>query len=280
MSKPQIDIRPLTTNTGAEIFGVDLSKPLTAAMQTQIQEALLDYGVVFFRDQSLSDSEYLAFGKTFGAPRANPLTPHVEGMPEISRLIKEEHHETSTGDMWHADHTFLPSPMNTVLRAVEVPAFGGDTMWLNTRAAYDALPEQIKSDIAGLKALHSHSFLIKDAAKAKKHKEEHGVKPAKADNKPQENQTYYHPVVRTHPISGKKALFVNPGYTVKFHGWSRKQSEGLLNMLYEHCLIPEFQCRFRWQKDSIAMWDNSQTWHFAVNDYAGHRREMHRIVIK
>ena len=275
----ELDIQPLTTHAGAEIFGVDLAASYEREVYAEIRAAMHRYGVVFFREQTLTDAEYLAFATRFGEPRVNPLTPHVDGFPAIAKLTKEAWHETSTGDMWHADHTFLPSPMNTFLRAVEVPAVGGDTLWANTRVAYEQLPEQLKSDIAELKALHSHSFLIKDLAYAKKHKQEHGV--GKSDDMASAtSEMLYHPVVRKHPETGAQVLFVNPGYTVKFEGQSRAQSLDLLNKLYDHCLQPEFQCRFRWRPGSIAMWDNSQTWHFAVNDYAGHRREMHRIVWK
>ena len=276
-----LDVRPLTTNSGVEIFGVNLAEPYAPEVYADIRAAMHRYGVVFFRDQDLSDAEYLAFATKFGEPRVNPLTPHVDGFPAIAKLTKEASHETSTGDMWHADHTFLPAPMNTFLRAIELPAFGGDTLWANTRAAYEHLPEQLKDEIAGLKALHSHSFLIKDLAYAKKHKQEHGGGMSGdrgGDMAAATSEMIYHPVVREHPETGEQTLFVNPGYTVKFEGRSRDDSLELLNKLYDHCLQPEFQCRFRWHPGSIAMWDNSQTWHFAINDYAGQRREMQRIV--
>jgi len=279
MASVELDIQPLTTHVGAEIFGVDLAEGYDGQVYADIRAAMHRYGVVFFREQTLSAAEYLAFATQFGEPRVNPLTSHVEGFPAIATLVKEAWHETSTGDMWHADHTFLPSPMNTCLRAVEVPAVGGDTLWANTRVAYERLPEPIKEEIADLKALHSHSFLIKDLDYARKHKEEHGVGMSD-DMSSATSEMLYHPVVRKHPETGADVLFVNPGYTVKFEGQSRAQSLDLLNKLYDHCLQPEFQCRFRWRPGSIAMWDNSQTWHFAVNDYAGQRREMQRIVWK
>ena len=275
-----LDVRPLKTHAGAELFGLDLTQVYAEKVYHEIRAAMHHYGVVFFRDQSLTSEQYLRFASNFGVPKANPLTPTVPGFAAISRLIKEASHETSTGDMWHADHTFLPSPMNTILLAVEVPEYGGDTLWLNTRVAYEQLPKQIKNEIAGLYALHSHSFLIKDLDYAKKHKEEHGVEAEDKKMAAVPTKMHYHPVVRKHPETGSEALFINPGYTVKFQGWSREQSLELLNTLYEHCLQPEFQCRFRWRPGTIAMWDNSQTWHFAVNDYAGHRREMHRIVLQ
>ena len=274
----KLKIAPLTTHTGAEIQDICLADELRTDTIQAINEALFQYGMIFFRNQQITDQQYLSFAEKMGTPRINPLTPHVEGFPAIARLIKEPWHETSTGDMWHTDHSFLPSPMNTLLRAVEVPEFGGDTLWTNTRAAFEALPEKLKEDISQLKALHSHSFLIKDRKTALKHQEEHGVAAPKK-NEPPPNETFYHPVVRKHPHTAKPALFVNPGYTVKFEGWSQKQSAGMLSMIYDHCLQPEFQCRFRWAQGTIAMWDNSQTWHYAVNDYAGKRREMHRIVV-
>jgi taurine dioxygenase len=275
-----LGVRPLTTHAGAEIFGLDLTKVLSEQAYDEIRTAMHHYGVVFFRDQHLSSEQYLGFAANFGVPKVNPLTPTVPGFSAISRLIKEASHETSTGDMWHADHTFLPSPMNTILLAVEVPEYGGDTLWLNTRAAYEQLPEHTKTEIADLHALHSHSFLIKDLDYAKKHKQEHGVEAMNQEFARSPTKMHHHPVVRKHPHTGAEALFINPGYTVKFQDRSREQSMELLNRLYGHCLQPEFQCRFRWRSGSIAMWDNSHTWHFAVNDYAGQRREMHRIVLQ
>lgn len=278
MGNNSLEILPLTRNVGAEIRGVDASVKLDSSIYQEILKTLYRYGVVFFRNQSISDEQFLAFAQRFGEPRVNPLTPHLEEIPAIAKIIKEPWHETSTGDMWHADHTFLPSPMNTMLRAVEVPALGGDTLWVNTRVAFEHLPQKLKEQLIDMKALHSHSFLIKDRDYAKKYEEEHGTSNLRKQ-KNSNTKMQYHPVIRQHPQTGKDVLFVNPGYTVKFEGCSREKSEPLLSTLYDHCLRPEFQCRFKWDKGSIAMWDNSQTWHYAVNDYSGFRREMHRIVI-
>jgi len=278
MSDNPIEILPLTRYVGAEIRGVDVSVKLDSSICEKISKVLYQYGVVFFRNQNISDEQFLAFAEEFGEPRVNPLTHHVDKIPSIAKIVKEPWHETSTGDMWHADHTFLASPMNTMLRAVEVPAVGGDTLWVNTQIAFEHLPQKLKEELSRMNALHSHSFLIKDRDYAKKYEEEHGTS-ALREKKSSTTKMQYHPVIRQHPQTGKDVLFVNPGYTVKFEGWSREKSEPLLSTLYDHCLKPEFQCRFKWDKGSIAMWDNSQTWHFAVNDYSGFRREMHRIVI-
>ena len=269
-----VEVRPMAGHIGAEILGIDLSHDHCAEIYASILSSLHRYGVIFFRDQKLTTAEYVALAGHFGALEEHKTLPHEIGFPQASLLIKEEDHVTSIGDMWHTDHTYLGEPMfGTMLRAIEVPQFGGDTIFLNAAAAYEALPDAMKHMLKDLRALHSRTYLIKNPKYGAQFLKERP--PASKEL----NAMAVHPVVRPHPVTGREVLFINPGYTVKFDGWSREQSAPLLKMLFEHCLQPEFQCRFRWQPGSIAFWDNGQTWHYAINDYHGKRRAMQRIVI-
>jgi taurine dioxygenase len=267
-------ISPLTTKVGAEILDIDLAVPQSEQVWDGIRDAFGRYGVIFFRDQDLTVEQYVALGEQFGALEDNDTLEHVPGLPQVGLLIKEPTHVTSIGDMWHSDHTYLAEPMKaTMLRAIEVPPYGGDTLFTHLGRALETLPEELKKTLRGLKALHSRTYLIKDGKYAEQYFKE---RPARSEKL---GATAIHPVVTRHPETGEEVLFVNPGYVVKFDGWSARQSAGLLATLYEHCLQPEYQCRFRWRPGSIAMWDNRQTWHYAVNDYHGFRRVMQRLII-
>ena len=269
-------LRPMGGHVGAEITDIDFSKPQSSATFDAIRAALGRYGVLFFRDQKLSVEQYVRFGEQFGQLEDNDTLAHVAGFPQVGELVKEATHVTSIGDMWHVDHTYLPVPMRyTMLRAMELPPFGGDTLFLSAKAAFAALPEGLKETLRSLKALHSRSYLIRGARYAAQFFKE---RPPKTD-KIEKNKTATHPAVIRLPDTDEEVLFVNPGYVVKFDGWTQKLSQGLLDALFEHSLQPEFQCRFQWRPGSIIIWDNLQTWHFAVNDYHGHRRSMQRLVI-
>jgi taurine dioxygenase len=268
------EAKPLTGTIGAEIVDIDLAEDLDDGALDLIRRALDVHGVLFFRDQRLSTAEFAAFASRLGVLEQHDSLPTTAGQPEVALLIKEADHVTSIGDMWHTDHTYLSVPMRwTMLRAIEVPEFGGDTLFLSTVHAFAALPDGMKAMLRSLKAVHSRSFLIKDRKYGEQFLRE------RPSTRAAEPAIAVHPVVRPHPATGAETLFVNPGYTVKFEGWTREQSAPLLRMLYDHCLQPEFQCRFRWAPGSIALWDNGQTWHYAVNDYQGRRRAMQRIVI-
>jgi len=270
-------ITRLGGHVGAEITGIDFAQLQPDAVFDRIRAELAVHGVLVFRDQQkLTIEEYVRLGQQFGELENNETLAHAEGFPQVGELIKEAGHVTSIGDMWHTDHTYLPRPMPfTMLRALELPAYGGDTLFLSVKAAFASLPDEVKETLRGLKALHSRSHLIKDGNYAAQFFKE---RPARDGGK-SNNQMSVHPVVTTLPETGEEVLFVNPGYVVKFDGWTAKLSAGLLNALYEHCLIPEYQFRLRWAPGTIVIWDNRQTWHFAVNDYQGQRRAMQRLVI-
>ncbi len=270
-------ITRLGGHIGAEITGIDCAQPQPDAIFAHIRTALAEHGVLVFRDQQkLTIEQYVRLGEQFGELENNETLAHADGFPQVGDLIKEAGHITSIGDMWHSDHTYLAKPTGfTMLRALELPSYGGDTLFLSAKAAFASLPGEVKETLRGLKALHSRSHLIKDGKYAAQFFKE---RPARDGGK-SNNQMSVHPVVATLPETGEEVLFVNPGYVVKFDGWTAKLSAGLLDALYEHCLVPEYQFRLRWEPGTIVIWDNRQTWHFAVNDYQGQRRAMQRLVI-
>ena len=272
-----LEIARLGGFIGAEVRGIDFSVEQPESVYASILAALAEHGMLVFRNQRhLGIGDFVALGERFGELEDNETLDHVEGFPQVGTLIKEKGHQTSIGDMWHVDHTYLAEPMRfTMLRAIELPAFGGDTIFLSAKAGFASLPDGVKETLRGLKALHSRTHLIKDGKYAAQFFKERPPRDQGKSN----NQMAIHPVVTTLPETGQEILFVNPGYVVKFDGWTAQASQGLLQTLYEHCLTPEYQFRLRWEPGTIAIWDNRQTWHFAVNDYAGQRREMQRLVI-
>ncbi|MDR7103701.1 TauD/TfdA family dioxygenase [Croceicoccus sp. BE223] len=276
MAKPGLEVRPIGGFIGGEVRGIDLSCPLSAQTCRELRAALSRYGVLVIPDQELTMEQYVRLGEAFGELEPNDTLAHPDGFPQVGSLIKEADHVTSIGDMWHTDHTYLERPMAyTMLRAVDLPPHGGDTLFLSAKAAFAALPDAVKETLRTLKGLHSRSYLIRDGKYAAQFLAERPPQGGKIGP----NKTAVHPVVTTLPETGEEVLFINPGYVVKFDGWSAKLSQGLLDSLFEHCLQPEFQFRLRWRENTIAIWDNRQTWHFAVNDYQGHRRSMQRLVI-
>lgn len=262
----QLDIRPLTPLTGAEIHGVDLARP-TPEMVAAIRAALLRHKVVFFRNQTLTTAQHIAFARQFGDLEIHPATPKDQPNPEVLRI---EHGPNSRGieNAWHSDVTWRESPsLGSILRAIEVPEVGGDTLFVDMTAAYDLLSPEMQRFVCGLTAVH-------DIARAF----------AKRLNKsPGELHALYppmeHPVVRTHPETGRRALYVNTGFTTHIKGLSDKESSWLLDHLYAQAANPEIQCRFRWEAGSLAFWDNRSSQHLAASDYFPARRVMERVTI-
>jgi len=271
-----IGIHPVTGTLGAEISGVDLSQSLDDATVAVINQALLDNLVIFFRDQHITPEQQIAFARRFGELHIHPYIPHREGYPEILALTSKA---DGPGDMayqsntWHTDLTYQAEPPKAcVLRAVEVPAAGGDTMWNNLYAAYDALSEPMRNFLDGMTAIHYIAIsmpadFLEQNYSAKQLARFHEVTP------PVE-----HPVVRTHPETGRKCLFVNRNFTSHIKGLQRGESDAILAFLLQHTEQPEFVVRFHWAKDSIAMWDNRCTQHYAVVDY-DRQRTMNRVTI-
>jgi len=269
MRSNAIDIRPVGGAVGAEITGIDLSEPLADADRAIIRRTLADRGVVFFREQSLTPDQHIGLARQFGDININRFFAHAEGYPEIALVVKEPHQTRNIGGGWHTDHSYDHSPaLGSILYALEVPPTGGDTLFASMYAAYDALSDGLKHTLGGLRAVHSSRHVFGVQRDDRFRNAEAAVQDA------------VHPVVITHPDSGRKALYVNPGFTLRFDGWTDEESRSLLEYLYRHAAKPEFGCRFVWRNGSIAFWDNRSTWHYAVNDYQGERRLMHRITVE
>lgn len=268
-----IRARKLSGALGAELSGVDLSRPLDKAAAADIRRLFLEHQVIFFRDQPLTPAQYMAFAQAFGEPVEYPLVKGLEGFPKIIEVKKLEHERAAFGAIWHTDTAYLERPpMGSMLLAREVPPYGGDTLFASMTAAYDALSEGMKRMLGGLKAVNSSTKA--DASKTR----EDRIKSSGTEEARKEFSAE-HPVVRTHPETGRKALYVNRGHTVRFAGMTEDESRPVLEFLYQHLVSPEFTCRFSWQAGSIAFWDNRCAQHNPVNDYHGHRRVMHRITL-
>lgn len=270
-----LNIRRLAGALGAEITGVDLARPLDDATIVAIRRALVDHQVIFFRDQAMTPAQQVAFGARFGPLNIHPYVSGMAGQPEVMEIIKEPADKTNFGGGWHSDMSFLETPaIGSILYALEVPEFGGDTLFASQAAAFDALSEGLKATLEGLNAVHS--------AAREYSSQGHSAKPrasmqvAEADGYVGE---YVHPMVLVHPESGRKALYVNPAFTLRIDGWKPSESKALLDYLFQHCRYEGFTYRFTWAKGSVAFWDNRSVWHFALNDYAGQRRHMRRVTV-
>ena len=264
-------VKRLSGALGAEIDGVDLKRPLSRDAASQIRKIWLEHLVVFFRDQDLTPAQFMAFAEQFGEPVEYPMVQGIGGFPKIIEVKKLEHERVNFGGIWHTDTAYLERPpMGSMLLARQVPPFGGDTLFANMVLAHDALSPGLKKLLEGLQAVNSST-----KADASRTRED----AVKKDGGAQKAFVAEHPVVRTHPETGRKALYVNSGHTVRFAGWTEEESAPLLEFLYELQQKPEFTCRFSWQPGSIAFWDNRCAQHNPVNDYHGYRRVMHRITL-
>jgi taurine dioxygenase len=275
-----ITVTRLTSALGAEISGVDLAQPLGNEAFAVVHKALLDHCVVFFHGQVMTPDQQIAFARRFGPISIHPYAAAIEGHPEVMRVFKEKDDKINFGGGWHSDMTFLEKPpLGSVLYAKEVPPAGGDTMFANQYLAYEALSPGMKRTLDSLNAVHSANaqYGVDGLSEANRHNDQRSMKPKTSDDAKAE---MIHPVVRTHPETGRRALYVNIGFTQRFEGWTKEESRPLLRWLYEHCAKPEFTCRFAWRKNSVAFWDNRCTQHYALNDYHGHRREMHRVTVE
>ena len=269
----KLDIRPIAGALGAEIRGVALDRELDPEIVAALRQALLDHLVIFFRDQELPPQRFLAFGRRFGEPIEYPFVRGIEGYPEIIQVAKLEHERVNFGGIWHSDTTYLQTPpMGTMLVAREVPPFGGDTLFANQYLAYEALSDGMKRLLEGLKGVNS-------SAKANTTRTREDRVKSDPSQRPNDDFVAEHPVVRTHPETGRKALYVNIGHTVRFAGMTEEESTPILTYLFEHQTRPEFTCRFSWKAGSLAFWDNRAAQHNPVNDYHGYRRIMHRITL-
>jgi len=267
----QLTVKPLP-NCGAEVLGIDLNN-LSDSELVAVKKAYADYGIIFFRDQKLTEDQHIAFAKKFGEIDINKFFPHIDGYREIAKVGKEKEQKTNIGGGWHTDHSYDQVPaMGSILVARQLPPEGGDTLFANMYAAYETLDDETKAQIANLKAVHSNGHVF--GSKAYYNNEER----TEFANDEAVGEAV-HPVVITHPLSGKKALYVNPGFVLRFENQTMQDSQPLLHKLFAHAMNARFHTRFQWKPGSIAFWDNRATWHYALNDYHGHERLMHRITI-
>jgi taurine dioxygenase len=268
-----VEANRLSGALGAELSGIDLAMPLDQIGANAIRAALLEHLVIFFRDQNLSSEQFLRFARAMGEPQHYPLLQGLADYPEITEVKKLEHERVNFGGIWHSDTTYLERPpMGSMLYAQEVPPFGGDTLFANQYLAFETLSPGMQRMLDGLIAISSSA-----KADATKTREDRVRTQARSDAKSE--YLAEHPVVRTHPETGRKALYVNVAHTVRFKDMTEEESAPLLAYLFQHQVCPEFTCRFRWRVGSLAFWDNRCVQHNPVNDYHGHRRLMHRITL-
>ncbi|AIR88679.1 taurine dioxygenase [Pseudomonas cremoricolorata] len=269
-----LTIHPLGPALGAQLSGIDLARPLDRAQRDTIEQALLKHQVLFFRDQPISPQQQAHFAAQFGDLHIHPIYPKVADVPQVLVL------DTAVTDVrdnaiWHTDVTFLPTPaLGAVLSAKQLPAYGGDTLWASGIAAFEALSAPLRSLLDGLTATHdfTRSFPLERFGNT-------AEDLARWEATRREHPPLSHPVVRTHPQSGRKALFVSEGFTTRINELEAHESDALLKLLFAHATRPEFSIRWRWQENDVAFWDNRVTQHYAVDDYRPQRRVMHRATI-
>lgn len=269
-----LHITPISSALGAQISGVDLSRDLTAEQRNAIEQALLTYQVLFFREQPITPQQQARFAANFGDLHVHPIYPNVAEQPEVM-VLDTALTDVRDNAIWHTDVTFLPTPaLGAVLSAKQLPAFGGDTLWASGIAAFEALSRPLQTLLDGLTATHdfTRSFPLERFGST-------AEDLARWEETRRKNPPLSHPVIRTHPVSGRKSLFVNDGFTTRINELEPAESEAILKLLFAHATRPEFTIRWRWQENDVAMWDNRVTQHYAVDDYRPQRRVMHRATI-
>jgi taurine dioxygenase len=280
MKNATITVRPMSAHTGAEIFDIDLRQPLSEQTYLEVRQALNDWGAIFFREQDITPAQQLAFARRFGKVEAKGYASNmaeVDGHPEIKEIIREPEHMRNIGGFWHMDLSFLPHPnYASVLYARQLPSSGGDTMFAHLSAAHDALSPGLRATLETLSTVHikTHAYGIGSAPK-----------PGFSTERYAELREKFagieatHPIIAQHPESGRKVLYLSPIYSDRIDGWTREESLPLMDYLTEIMTRPEHTCRFRWEEGSMAMWDNRAMVHYALDDYPGQRRAMHRITV-
>ena len=273
MADSNFSIEPVSGAIGAEILGIDLASPISDQTINDIRKAQHDHLVVFFRDQDITPQQHLAFAKRFGEILEYPLVKGLDDFPQIAPVVKLEHETVNFGGVWHSDTAYLAEPPKAaMLVARELPPYGGDTLFANMYMAYETLSDGMKSMLDGLRAVNSTQKADASATREDRLK-------TSATAAASTEIASAHPVVRTHPETGRKLLYVNAGHTTRFENMTVEESAPLLNYLYQHQIQPEFTCRFRWQPGSIAFWDNRAAQHNPINDYHGFKRVMHRVTL-
>ena len=271
----QIEVVPMSGGVGVEVHNVDIKSGIDAGTFDELRAAFIENGLIFLRDQDITPDEHIAFAERWGEININRFFPRLDGYDQIATVTKEPHQTTNIGGGWHTDHSYDHVPaMGSILIARETPPVGGDTLFACMYTAYDTLSDGLKQTLEDMKAVHSSRHVFGEQSSYRDTMNNRFSNPEDA------TQDAVHPVVITHPESGRKALYVNPGFTLHFDGWTAAESKPLLDYLYAHAVQLEHTTRFQWAPGSIAFWDNRCTWHYALNDYHGTRREMHRITIE
>ena len=263
---------PQTSSFGAEVQGLDLSQPLDARRFEWLERMLLDYQVLLFRDQQISPRQYQDFARRFGRLQEYLFAEGLDGCPYITEIVKTENETSGFGDFWHSDSAYLETPPSiTMLYARQVPAHGGDTLFKDMYAVYDELSPGLQAALRGLRAVNSASGVPRD---------EDIYDEVRSRNSDRREQAAIHPVVRSHDQTGRLAIYVNGAHSLRFDGMTGEESRPLLDYLFTRVARPEHQFRLCWEPDTLAIWDNRCTQHYALNDYHGHRRVMHRIIVE
>ena len=279
MTYQTMDVRPIAGALGAEIYGANLKDRDDSPMWPELRQAFLEYHVIAVRGQNLSPADLMRVGGKFGEPAHYPFAKGMDDFPLVTRIIKEKDQREAFGNAWHTDTMYLEKPPRaTLLYAVETPPKGGDTLYANTAAAYDSLSDGMKKLIDGVIGVSDGSLKHRRGGPRTSHL---GGITAMAVQNIDKGEAYvaHHPIVRTHPDTGRKALYVTALHTLHLDGMTEEESRPLIKYLNDHCIENEFTCRVRWEPGQLTVWDNRCTMHNAVNDYHGHRREMYRLIV-
>ena len=273
-----IEVVPISRAVGAEISGANIAAGISDQQFAEIRQAFIDHGVIFFRDQVITPDQHIEFARRWGEINVNRFFRPVKTHPIIAEVRKDPDQEANIGAAWHTDHSYDRIPaMGSILYAREVPKIGGDTLFSSMYAACDGLSDAMRETLMSLRAEHSSRHVFGESTLEDRDREGLG---GRYQNASAATQDSVHPVIIRHPLSGRPSLYVNADFTVKFEGWSKDESQPLLDFLYQHARQNEFTCRFQWKKGSMAIWDNRATHHYAMNDYHGELRLMHRITIE
>ncbi len=265
---------PLSNGIGVIVSGIDVARGLNSDTITELRHLWLQHLVVFIRDQQLTPKQQMVFASQIGEPDTYPFLSGLPGYPQITEVLKKENETVNFGGVWHTDTIYQPCPpMATMLYAIEIPPIGGDTLFANQYAAFDALSDGLAGTLKSLKAVARAGNKAVAATRANRLGDQ-GTDVQAADLMAE------HPVVRIHPETGRQSLYLSPAHSTQFSGWTEQESTALLKTLFTLQTQPEYTCRFRWQTGDIALWDNRCTLHYPINDYQGHRRLLHRITLK
>ena len=269
-----VSVKQLGPHVGAEVHGLDAAKSLSQENYVIIHDALMENGVIVFRDQDITRKQQAEFTANFGELTVHPISPHLDEMPEMIVLDNDGENPPLSTDVWHSDETFrLEPPMGTVLRAVIVPEVGGDTVFSSMTAAFEGLSDQMQGFISGLEAIHDFKNFKMLYGNSPEHRQQLWEMQDQFPNP-------VHPIARIHPVTGKKAIFVSPQFTLAVKDMNQDESDALLNLLYRQAHIPEYQFRVHWQTNMMAFWDNRTVQHYATRDYLPYRRRVERVTLK